>query len=83
MRELSPEKVEFVYRRIAGHIKCTSCGKWIDPYEDRFGKYCSECLSKMLIPQRVYNTILETAQALRRTELFENESSAIRPKSIS
>lgn len=73
MRKLNPAEIEFVYRRIAGHVKCLGCGKWIDPQENRWGQgYCFNCLSQMLIPRKIFDEIHEAAKILRRNEYFES-----------
>ena len=67
MRKLTPAQIEFVYRRIAGHEKCASCGKWHEPQDLNLFKLCNECAPVMLIPQVVLD---EMEQAMRNQKYF-------------
>jgi len=83
MRELTPQEVEYVYRRIAGHEKCATCGKWCNPREFKFGKYCSKCIPNSLNIE-LYEEMIENAKAQSVfRKVIENESSKIGSKSVS
>jgi len=68
-RRLTKVEVELVFHKIAGEVQCEICHKWYFPEEVHWGM-CQKCIPKILIPQKMFDTITEAALTLKRKELF-------------